>query len=298
MRGPQGSGQFRNASAGAIRVRSRRPTGNYSAQSPLDPRPLRRGQRTGRAPRIDPGLRGRGRVPDRPGLALLALRVSPQRRRSVYDQRLRECARHLATADASDARNPASPAQGDRGFHQPLRRARPHLHHPSGPLPNDGTSQIPAGLPRRSNDEHNWAARGHAGASTDGDRDEFELNGHGSRLDQHATFGQAMGTERFSASDRSDAGRTDVGGTTRSRTRPRSSCGSTAGRPPNSGIGPAPTATQSSSRRTSREAAARYPPLSRRLRSRGSDDARHLGLVPAPQRSSWRSDELFAIASV
>src|SRR5262245_2691279 len=32
MRGPQGSGAFRNASAGAIRVRSRRPTGNYTAQ--------------------------------------------------------------------------------------------------------------------------------------------------------------------------------------------------------------------------------------------------------------------------
>ena len=32
MRGPQGTGPFRNASAGAIRVRSRRPTGNYGAQ--------------------------------------------------------------------------------------------------------------------------------------------------------------------------------------------------------------------------------------------------------------------------
>src|SRR5262245_33500349 len=32
VRGPQGTGPFRNASAGAIRVRSRRPTGNYGAQ--------------------------------------------------------------------------------------------------------------------------------------------------------------------------------------------------------------------------------------------------------------------------
>ena len=31
VRGPQGSGHFRNASAGAIRVQSRRPSGNYSA---------------------------------------------------------------------------------------------------------------------------------------------------------------------------------------------------------------------------------------------------------------------------
>src|SRR5262249_59529940 len=31
VRGRQGSGPFRNASAGAIRVRSRRPVGNYSA---------------------------------------------------------------------------------------------------------------------------------------------------------------------------------------------------------------------------------------------------------------------------
>ena len=33
MRGPQGTGPFRNASAGAIRVRSRRPTGNYTASA-------------------------------------------------------------------------------------------------------------------------------------------------------------------------------------------------------------------------------------------------------------------------
>src|SRR5262245_19763539 len=32
VRGPQGTGPFRNASAGAIQVRSKRPTGNYGAQ--------------------------------------------------------------------------------------------------------------------------------------------------------------------------------------------------------------------------------------------------------------------------
>src|SRR6185503_15388103 len=32
VRGPQGTGHFRNASAGAIRVRSKRPTGNYGSQ--------------------------------------------------------------------------------------------------------------------------------------------------------------------------------------------------------------------------------------------------------------------------
>ena len=48
VRGPQGSGPFRNASAGAIRVRSRRPTGNYTATAPLEPRPLRHEGRQGR----------------------------------------------------------------------------------------------------------------------------------------------------------------------------------------------------------------------------------------------------------
>ena len=132
VRGPQGSGPFRNASAGAIRVRSRRPTGNYGAQLRSSIGRYDTEGRQGREERADPGLRGRARGADRRGVALLALRVPPARGGPVPDQwlRLRAPVRPAARlADRNRSRSigsttPGVSQCGERDASRPFRPAK------------------------------------------------------------------------------------------------------------------------------------------------------------------------------
>ena len=302
VRGPQGSGHFRNASAGAIRVRSRRPSRQLLGRSPFHARPLPGRQRAGRAPCPDPGLRGRGRVPDRRAIALLALLVPPARRRPVQDQRLRREASHLATADARRReRLAASPAQAAivDFINQCGERGRTYIV-PS-PSPTTSAPSCRAGLPRRVGDAHNWAARGIFRLTPPDSEWDVELNGHGSMLDQQATFGQAIGTDVFVPLPTSQAGGPTFGGNTNSLGNRlymepdiieeyvgldgRSGlCQDQLG----TGSCTEPLCPASAREEPRAQAAARHPPLSRRLRSRGPDDARRLGLAPVRHREARR----------
>ena len=119
VRGPQGTGHFRNASAGAIRVRSRRPTGNHSAQLRATLGRYQADSGLGARHALIQDYEGAVELPDRRELARVALRVPPARSRPVQDQRLRRSASDRAAPDATAV---AGPQRGrHRGEHERLR---------------------------------------------------------------------------------------------------------------------------------------------------------------------------------
>lgn len=196
VRGPQGSGPFRNASAGAIRVRSRRPTGNYAAQ--LRSSIGRYDAKGGKG--ADKGL-----IQDYEGAVEMPLVENWLSSRFAF--RLNEsepymtndcgnappfASRNVRPLTANSRTDPATIAASICGERDPDLQF--------GMLPReipgfvDGRSRIPEGLPDTVNDKHNWAARGTFALQVPDTETKFTLNGHGSRLDQDATLGQAMGT--------------------------------------------------------------------------------------------------------
>lgn len=198
VRGPQGSGHFRNASAGAIRVSSRRPSGNYSAN-------LR--STLGRY-QADSGQGARhALIQDYEGAIefpiveqLLSSRFS-FRLRDADPYKINGCgekppiSERLTRADAADSGIINDKAIVDF-INQCGEEGRTYIISP--PSANNERSQLPAGLPRRVGDAHNWAARGIFRLTPPDSEWDVELNGHGSRLDQQATLGQAIGTGTFS----------------------------------------------------------------------------------------------------
>jgi iron complex outermembrane receptor protein len=170
VRGPQGSGPFRNASAGAIRVRSRRPTGNYTAQ-------LRTsfGQYETKG---DKGAREHALIQDYEGA--VEMPVVPGWLSSRFAFRLREADPYRTNGCAYASPFPRAPRVRQCG-EDPSREP-------------DRISKVPFGLPKFVNDEHNWAARGTLRFQPPDSESEFFLNAHGSRLDQDSTLGQAIGT--------------------------------------------------------------------------------------------------------
>jgi len=187
VRGPQGTGPYRNASAGAIRVRSRRPTGNYSAQLRSS---LGRYDTKG-----DKGARN-AMIQDYEGA--LEMPIVEDSLSSRFAFRFRDAEPYKKNGCGN-----AIP------FDQ--RLPRPRLVNPPYPIddpraqmcgergdfsyPRLSLSTIPVGLPRAVNDEHNWAARGTLRFQPPDTEMEFFLNAHGSRLDQDSTLGQAIGTD-------------------------------------------------------------------------------------------------------
>ena len=187
MRGPQGSGPYRNASAGAIRVRSRRPTGNYTAQLRAS---LGRYDTKG-----DKGARN-ALIQDYEGgleTPIVANWLS-----SRFAFRLREADPYKTNGcgDALplDQRRPRFNAQGTFGFPVTAPGVSQCGERNTDTLPLGGISRVPFGLPKSVNDEHNWAARGTLRFQPPDTELEFFLNAHGSRLDQDSTLGPAIGT--------------------------------------------------------------------------------------------------------
>jgi len=180
MRGPQSSGPNRNASAGAILVSSRKPVGDTAAQLRV-----RLGTWDSATDGSHPGL-----IQDYEGAIeipivdeLLATRFA-FRFRDAEPYKTNGCG-DAPPDDQRVARRGAPPnfavssICGERSLVQ---------------LPPRGISQIETGLPTRVGDEHNWAARGQVRLMPTSSDIDFTLNGHGSRLDQQSTLGQAIGT--------------------------------------------------------------------------------------------------------
>jgi len=190
LRGPQSFGSTRNASAGAIKVTTVKPTGYHNAflraslGSWLSDSPdthtglIQDYEGALEVPIVDELLstrwafRFRDADPYATNSCGLAL---PKSQRSP---RLRTGGPSVALASQCGERNPFNmlPIQG---------------------FFSDGISLIPEDLPTRVGDEHNWALRGQFRLVPEDSEMDWLLNLHGSRLDQQSTLGQAIGTGRL-----------------------------------------------------------------------------------------------------
>jgi iron complex outermembrane receptor protein len=179
LRGPQGGGSGRNASAGAIKVYSRKPTGELAAElrSSLGRYNSRDFEGALEVPLVEETLATR-----------LAFRLFE---RDPY-----------ATNGCGDAQ-PMDERPVTGLFPNPdpppaFVRVRPAdvsiCGERFGIKFNGDTSPIREGLPTEVNDAGNWAARGQLRFQPPGTDMDWILNAHGSRLDQLSTLGQAMGT--------------------------------------------------------------------------------------------------------
>ncbi|MEE2672160.1 MAG: TonB-dependent receptor [Myxococcota bacterium] len=234
QRGPQGTGAFRNASAGAIKLYSKKPSGGYGGYV--------RGQ-YGRFDLID--LEGAVEAPiyedilssrfafryrDRRGFAKNGCGNAPLRSERDIHGPKQEFAglgearwREEVTAVGIDPDDPRLYHQAvDRATGEPLfengvpvlttvdlRPAKdPELSICGEYVPTilftridgagrtkkaDGISEIPEGLPRDVNSQHNWAARGIFRFLPTLDMD-WSLNLHGSRRAEQSRVGQSSGT--------------------------------------------------------------------------------------------------------
>jgi len=186
VRGPQGTGAFRNASAGAIRVRGRRPTGNYSAQL--------RSSIGERNTKDDKGARD-ALTQDYEGA--IEMPVVPDLLSARFAFRLRESdpwkTNRCGFAAPLDERVPR-PNNRNGGIHAPGVQQCGEGEGLSEEFPIGSISPIPFGNPVYVSDEHNWAARGTFRLQPRDSETEFLVNAHGSRLNQDSTLGQAVGT--------------------------------------------------------------------------------------------------------
>jgi outer membrane receptor protein involved in Fe transport len=175
MRGPQGTGPYRNASAGAIRVRSRRPTGNYTSSL-----------RSSLGYYDTKGNKGahKALIQDYEGAVEMPI-VSALSTRFAF--RLRDADPYKT--NGCGALPPLLDRPPNAGTDASLCGEGPGSLHGPG-----NRSFVPAGLPTRVQDEHNWAARGTLRFHPEDSDIDLFLNGHGSRLDQDSTLGQAIGT--------------------------------------------------------------------------------------------------------
>ena len=185
VRGPQGTGPYRNASAGGIRVRSRRPSGNYEGQ-------LRTtlGEYNAES---EKGARD-ALIQDYEGVVGFPIVEGWLSSRFAF--RLREadpftsngCGNALPFSKrATIPRRPSQYVIDDPSYR--MCGERDFVNSPAG-----GISQIAEGLPDWVNDQHNWAARGTFAFQPPDSELQLVFNGHGGRLDQMSTLGQNVGT--------------------------------------------------------------------------------------------------------
>ena len=228
LRGPQGTGNFRNASAGAIKLYSRKPSGGYggyvrgqygrfdlidlegAVEAPIYEDIVsarfafryrdRRGfakNGCGDAPsRAVRGIRGTasafgglGEAEWRQQVAGVGLNPDDPR---LYHPDPRNPGQ-LTTADRRNAKDPGVSICGEPVLRLLQQKRDPERFKPDGIGPVDGMSEIPEGLPRDVNSQHNWAARGIFRVLPTLDMD-WLVNVRGSRRDEHSRLGQSSGT--------------------------------------------------------------------------------------------------------
>lgn len=190
LRGPQGSGPGRNASAGAIKIVSRKPTNDFEAAlrtelgiSGEDPRTgALFGQRDFegalQVPLVDEVLSSR--------FAFRFTEKDPFRKNGCSTRYLPTQAEREADPVAWDR----VPVCGQTTF--PVSFLNPN------PPPNRlRIARVdPVEGQHKVNDTDNWAARGQLRFQPPDTNMDWLLNFHGSRLDQQSTVGQAIGTSQ------------------------------------------------------------------------------------------------------
>jgi len=196
LRGPRSTGAYRNGSAGAIAITSRKPEFDFQAS-------LR--TRIGSwSPDNHQGAR-HDLIQDYEGMLnvplvedVLAARFS-FRIRKAEPYKINGCGGALPMGQ----RVPRNLSRQDPGFgHPPGVTASQCGEKEAQTFPGldrggDGLSPVPAGLPDYYGEEDNWAARGIFLLRPGGGDMEWLLNVHGGRLDQQPVMGQAMGTGRY-----------------------------------------------------------------------------------------------------
>jgi outer membrane receptor protein involved in Fe transport len=181
VRGPQGTGPFRNASGGAIAVSSNLPTGNYGAQ-------IRASLGEYRAD----GGKGahHGVIQDYEGY--LEAPIVPEALSSRFAFRLRDaepyqtngCGNAFPSRNARSAREPSPSSSTATSAASAARRC--------GRSSESPTSR--RACPPRSTQGQLGGARDLAVQADNSDLD-VVLNGHGSMLDEDQTYGQVIGTK-------------------------------------------------------------------------------------------------------
>jgi iron complex outermembrane receptor protein len=162
LRGPQGTGDNRNASAGSIKMYSRKPTGDLTAElrSSFGNFDYKDFEGAVEAPIVDEMLSSR--------LAFRWTERGPIMNNRCGNQQL------------FGVVIPPGPGQPQRGVCSSRLSGR--------------TQVVPNGLPDGVNDQGNWAARGVFRFQPPEVDMDWLLNLHGSRIDQLSTLGQAYGT--------------------------------------------------------------------------------------------------------
>ncbi|HEM47209.1 MAG TPA: TonB-dependent receptor, partial [Alphaproteobacteria bacterium] len=176
LRGPQGAGSGRNASAGAIKIASRKPTGELQAQLRTSLGAYASGDALNAFFQSYEGALELPLVDD-----LLSTRIAFR----VDD------ADPYMTNGCGNA--PPFSARLPRGFGVP-NRAVTICGEQVPQFPPNSVSPIPVGLPRDVGDKGSWAARALFRFEPNLLDMDWLLNVHGSQLDQQSTLGQAMGT--------------------------------------------------------------------------------------------------------
>lgn len=190
LRGPQGTGAFRNASAGAIVITSHKPE--------FEPGAFLRTRLGSWAPTVKGAHYGL--IQDYEGALnipivedVFAVRFS-FRVHKAEPFKVNGC----GNAKPFDQRIPRVSNNADPGAASQCGEKEPLTFPAANPfIGNDGLSPIPENLPKLFGEEDNWAARAlflYRPAETEL---EFLFNAHGSRLDQQPVVGQAVGTGSF-----------------------------------------------------------------------------------------------------
>jgi outer membrane receptor protein involved in Fe transport len=200
MRGPQGTGPLRNASGGAIRVQSNLPSGNYSAQL-----------RSSIGRYAADGGKGahHGLIQDYEGYVEAPIVADWLSSRLAF--RLRNSDPYqtngCGNAPPFNLRTPRPRAGATRTSLDAAdvcgERSILMLPIPNPNTGETGRSRIPEGLPSKVDFEDQWAARGILRFQPPNSDLDFVLNGHGSRLDEDQTYGQAIGTGSVNIDGRS-----------------------------------------------------------------------------------------------
>ncbi|MBW1687510.1 MAG: TonB-dependent receptor [Deltaproteobacteria bacterium] len=186
LRGPQGGGSGRNASAGAIKISSRKPTGELAAEMSMNL-----------------GAYGSDHAKsaftqDYEGALAFPLVEDMLATRLAFRFLMRD---PYATNGCGDAPPVDERLRTGINPDPPPRLLFPRDVSICGErariAPFGGVSPIPEGLPTAVNDAGVWAARGQLRFQPPGTEMDWLLNLHGSRRDELSTLGQAMGTFTF-----------------------------------------------------------------------------------------------------
>ncbi|MFK7898125.1 MAG: TonB-dependent receptor [Myxococcota bacterium] len=188
LKGPQGSGAGRNASAGAIKSYSKRPTGDFEGYLQFD---------YGNYNFIY--TEGAVDVPVIPDVLAARLSFRYQKRDGTFTNRCGD----LPGFNASDPSDPINLRRvvdptivNQQQCGEPLTASANEtftIPNPNAPPNTFEISSIPAGLDRDLNNVFNFAARAQL-RFTPTETQDWTLNLHGFRADQLGTVGQPLGT--------------------------------------------------------------------------------------------------------